>query len=105
MTPRFDLDLLPLPDAIALLRNLIGPALSNPDVARRWLDTERACLVAIARHPAGHGWPAHTVQLSTILYRYLDGGHFADALIIHGHARDAARQDGDPAGQAQALTG
>src|SRR4051794_25083411 len=81
------------------------PALSDPDLARTWLDTERACLLAIARHTAGHGWPAPTVKLSTILFRYLDSGHFTDALTIHGHARDAARESGDPAGQAQALTG
>jgi tetratricopeptide (TPR) repeat protein/transcriptional regulator with XRE-family HTH domain len=81
------------------------PDLADSESARQWLDTERPCLIAAAGHTAVHGLAAHTVRLSTILYRYLDGGHFHDALTIHGHARDAAQQAGDPAGQAHALIG
>jgi tetratricopeptide (TPR) repeat protein len=79
--------------------------LADPETARRWLDAERPCLVAVAARTAANGWPVHTVRLSTLLFRYLDGGHHADALTIHGHAHDAARQVGDRAGQAQALLG
>jgi tetratricopeptide (TPR) repeat protein len=81
-----------------------APALSDPDAARGWLDTERPTLVAIAAHAATHGWPSHTTRLSSTLFRYLGGGYNADALIIHGHARDAARHTDDPAGHAHALT-
>ncbi|HEU5474698.1 MAG TPA: tetratricopeptide repeat protein [Actinophytocola sp.] len=80
------------------------PDLTEPDTARTWLDTERPTLVAVAAHTATHGWPTHTTRLSTTLFRYLDGGHFADALAIHGHARHAADHTNDPTGQARALT-
>jgi tetratricopeptide (TPR) repeat protein len=80
-------------------------ALTSPEAARGWLDAERPCLVAAVGHAATHGWPAHAVRLSTTLFRYLDGGHSTDALTIHGHARHAAQQAGDQAGEAQALLG
>jgi tetratricopeptide (TPR) repeat protein len=79
------------------------PALTDPDTARVWLDTERPCLVAVAAHSSSHGWPGHTTRLSSTLYRYLDGGHSSDALTIHGHALHASRQAGDLAGQGDAL--
>jgi tetratricopeptide (TPR) repeat protein len=80
------------------------PALSDPETARAWLDTERPTLVAIAAHTATHGWSTHTIRLSTTLFRYLDGGHHADALAVHGHALAAAHDSGDQTGQAHALT-
>jgi len=80
------------------------PDLTDPDIARGWLDTERPALVAVAAHTASHGWPTHTIRLSRTLYRYLDGGHNTDALTVHGHAYHAARHSGDPTGQAHAQT-
>jgi tetratricopeptide (TPR) repeat protein len=80
------------------------PALTDPDTARAWLDAERPTLVAVAAHTAAHGWPTHTTRLSVTLFRYLDGGHYTDALTVHGHAHQAARDTGDRAGQAHALT-
>ncbi|HWO60826.1 MAG TPA: tetratricopeptide repeat protein [Umezawaea sp.] len=80
------------------------PPLTDPDAARDWLDTERPILVAVAAHTANHGWPTHTTRLSATLFRYFTGGHFADAVAIHGHARDAARVIDDPTAQAAALT-
>jgi tetratricopeptide (TPR) repeat protein len=80
------------------------PALVDPDTALTWLDTERPTLIAVAAHTATHGWPTHTIRLSSTLYRYLNGGYFTDALTIHGHARHAARHTGDPTGQAHTLT-
>ncbi|MEO3923373.1 tetratricopeptide repeat protein [Micromonosporaceae bacterium B7E4] len=77
----------------------------RPETARRWLDAERRNLVLVAGYMAEHGWPGHTVRLAGTLHRYLDGGHYADALTIHGHARDAARRSADPAGEARALLG
>jgi tetratricopeptide (TPR) repeat protein len=80
------------------------PALTGPDSALAWLETERPSLVAVAVHTATHGWPSHTTRLSTVLFRYLAGGHLTDALTVHGHARDAAGHDGDSTGRAHALT-
>lgn len=65
-----------------------------------WLDTELPNLVAIAAYTATEGWPSYTIRLSRCLFRYLDGGHLADAMIIHGHAAQLAE---DVAGQAHAL--
>lgn len=80
------------------------PALSDPDAALTWLDTERPTLIEVAAHTATHGWPTHTIRLSSTLFRYLNGGYFHDALIIHGHARRAADRAGDPIGLAHTLT-
>ncbi|MDQ2875148.1 MAG: tetratricopeptide repeat protein [Actinomycetota bacterium] len=81
-----------------------SPPVSTPDSALRWLDAERANLVAIARHAAHHGWPGHATRLGVILFRYLDdGGHHLDALIIYTQALEAARQAGDRMAQAHML--
>jgi tetratricopeptide (TPR) repeat protein len=81
------------------------PALDDPATALAWLDTERPTLVAVAAHTAAHGWTAHTTRLSTTLFRYLSCDHPTEALAIHGHARDAARQADDPDAEAHALIG
>jgi tetratricopeptide (TPR) repeat protein/transcriptional regulator with XRE-family HTH domain len=81
------------------------PEFDHPAGARAWLDTERANLVATAAHAAVYGWPGHATRLAATLFRYLDaGGHFAHAVIIHGHARSAAAHLADRAAQADALT-
>jgi tetratricopeptide (TPR) repeat protein/DNA-binding SARP family transcriptional activator len=80
------------------------PKLRDADGARTWLDTERPMLVAIAAHTATHGWQAHTIQLSALLFRYLDGGHYSDAIAIHSDARRAALDTGDDVAEARALT-
>jgi len=82
-----------------------APVLTDPDTARRWLEAERSCLVAIAVSTASHGWPQHAVRLSSLLFSYLDRGHHGEALVIHSRAHDAARQAGDRPGQALALNG
>jgi len=75
-----------------------------PAAARDWLDAERASLVAVTAHAAGHGWPGRAVTLAGILSRYLRvDGHSPDAQAVFADALQAARQTGDPAGQAQAL--
>jgi tetratricopeptide (TPR) repeat protein len=82
-----------------------GPAVADPADARAWLDAERATLVAVAVHTASHGWPGHATRLAGILFRYLDtGGHYPEAIVIHTHARHAARDIGDSAAEATALT-
>ncbi|MDT5039436.1 MAG: hypothetical protein QOE51_421 [Actinoplanes sp.] len=80
-----------------------APDLTAPPAALAWLDAERVTLVAVAGHTAAYGWPTHTDRLARTLFRYLEGGHLADAVTVHGHAHRAARDSGDPAGQAHAL--
>ncbi|MBX7266491.1 tetratricopeptide repeat protein [Micromonospora sp. Llam7] len=82
-----------------------SPELTEPHTAKRWLNTERSTLAAVARYTAAHGWPSHAIRLSVLLYRYLDCGHYADGLVVHQHALRAARQAGDLVGQAHALAG
>ena len=80
------------------------PPLADPGEARRWLDTERGTLVALMVHTANHGWSGHATRLAATLFRYLDGGgHNPEALVIHSHARTAARHAGDRAAEATAL--
>jgi len=82
-----------------------APELATTAQARDWLDVERPALVAVVRHTAAQGSPGHATRLAATLYRYLEtGGHYADALTIHGHAGDAARLLGDRAAEAMALT-
>jgi DNA-binding SARP family transcriptional activator/Flp pilus assembly protein TadD len=81
-----------------------APQVASPAEARAWLDAERATIIAVAVHAARDA-PGYTTRLSATLYRYLEtGGHHADAMIIHGHARQAARLIGDRAAEATALT-
>jgi tetratricopeptide (TPR) repeat protein len=78
--------------------------LSEPGAARAWLDTERANLVALTVFAAQHGWPAHAGKLAGTVWRYLyAGAHHVEALTIHTHALEAARQQGDRAGEAAAI--
>ncbi|HEY0934554.1 MAG TPA: BTAD domain-containing putative transcriptional regulator [Trebonia sp.] len=81
------------------------PPVASPDQAREWLDAERATLVVLAAETATRGAPGHATRLTAILYRYLEtGGHYAEAVTVHGHALDAARLLGDRAAEATALT-
>jgi tetratricopeptide (TPR) repeat protein len=78
--------------------------LTDEQAALAWLDVERPSLIAVAGYTAEEGWSDHAILLSAILFRYLDSGaHFTDALIVHGHARRAARDVGDRTGEANAL--
>ena len=81
------------------------PDLSDPDTARAWLDGERSTLVVVAGYAAARDLPAYAVRLSVILFRYLDGGHYADGETLHTHAIHAARRAGDRSGEAQATLG
>jgi DNA-binding SARP family transcriptional activator/Tfp pilus assembly protein PilF len=80
------------------------PSLADPAAARQWLDRERAAMIALIRHTAGHGWRSQAAQLAVTLFRYLDyGGHWSEGAIIHELASRAARQAGDHAAEAEAL--
>jgi DNA-binding SARP family transcriptional activator/tetratricopeptide (TPR) repeat protein len=80
------------------------PPVTSPAAALAWLDAQRSTLVAVAAHAADHGWPGHAIGLAATIFRYLDVGHFADAAIVHSHARRAAAQAGDRTAEAAALT-
>ncbi|HMH92665.1 MAG TPA: tetratricopeptide repeat protein, partial [Streptosporangiaceae bacterium] len=80
------------------------PPLAGPAAAQAWLDAERAVLAVVTGYAAARGWPGHATRLAATVHRYLDtGGHYPDAVTIHGHARRAARQAGDRAAEATAL--
>jgi tetratricopeptide (TPR) repeat protein len=81
-----------------------APPVADANTAMRWLDRERACLVAMVTRAAREGWTAHATQLSATLPRYLEaGGHYPEALIIQTQVRDAASRAGDRAAQAAAV--
>jgi DNA-binding SARP family transcriptional activator/Tfp pilus assembly protein PilF len=81
------------------------PSVADPTAAQAWLDAERANLVAAGAYAADHDWTAHSIRLARVLARYLDtAGHYAHAVTLHTHARNASRRIGDHAGEAQALT-
>jgi tetratricopeptide (TPR) repeat protein/DNA-binding XRE family transcriptional regulator len=93
------------PDALAWPAPHMGPPVTSPDAALAWLDEQRACLVAAIAYAAGHGWAWHATRLAATLYRYLDAsGHVPEADVVHGHALRAARELGDPAEEARALS-
>jgi DNA-binding SARP family transcriptional activator/Flp pilus assembly protein TadD len=80
------------------------PPVTHPALAQEWLDRERAVLIAVAAHAAGHGWPGHATRMALTLFRYLDtGGHYQDIVTVCSSALDAARLAGDRAGEASAL--
>jgi DNA-binding SARP family transcriptional activator/Flp pilus assembly protein TadD len=76
----------------------------DPMAAQVWLDEERANLAAAVAYAAAHDHPAHAVRLTVTLLRYLEGGgHVAEAVAMHTHARAAAQLTGDTAAEAQLL--
>jgi tetratricopeptide (TPR) repeat protein len=80
------------------------PPVTEPALARAWLDAERANLIAAAGYAVDHGWPAHTRDQEATLWRYLiTSAHYAEAVALHGHALRAAREQGDRAGAGVAL--
>ncbi|MFI6317122.1 tetratricopeptide repeat protein [Nonomuraea sp. NPDC050556] len=86
----------------------LRPRLPEPDEppftdraeAEAWLATERDNLV----RAASSGLPAHAVQLSPTLHRYLaEHTHHTDARTLHDAALRAARKLGDAVGEGRAL--
>ena len=81
-----------------------APPVTEPAPARAWLDAERANLVAVTAHAAGHGWPAHATGLAATVFRYLAAGRYCqEAIIIYTHAGAAGRRTGDRAAEATTL--
>jgi len=80
-----------------------SPHVASPASARAWLDTERANLVSAVAYCAGNGRPGYATRLAATLFRYLDDGHYSDAIVVHSHARLAAQRMDDRAAEAIAL--
>ncbi|MGP4101644.1 ATP-binding protein [Nonomuraea sp. KM90] len=81
---------------------------SMPDVpsAETWLDAELANLLALARHAAADGFPAHIRHLSATLHRCLRvRGRYAEGAALQTQALSAARATGDRPGEMEALLG
>jgi tetratricopeptide (TPR) repeat protein len=82
-----------------------GPPLTDPAAARGWLDAERATLVAVTGYTAGNGWPRHAARLDATLFNYLHScDYYPEATAIHRYACQTARQTGDRAAEAAALS-
>jgi hypothetical protein len=69
-----------------------GPAVAGQDAARAWLNAERASLVAATIYGAANGSPERASQLAATLFRYMESGGFPEAMVLHGHGPEAARQ-------------
>jgi tetratricopeptide (TPR) repeat protein/DNA-binding XRE family transcriptional regulator len=80
------------------------PEFADRASARAWLGTELATLTAVSAHAAGHGWPGFAGDLATTMYRHLYNSYPAEGLTIHTYALNAARDSGDRAAEASALT-
>ncbi len=80
-----------------------APSFPDAETALSWLDNGWGRLLAATTHAATAGWSRHAIRLAAMLYRYLIvGAHHGDALIVHGHAVDAAEAIRDRAGLATA---
>lgn len=78
---------------------------SATDTAVRWLDAERPNLTAACAHAAKQGWPDHAVRIAAAMWRYLNrGGHYAEAIVIHTYALEAAQLTADAETEANALS-
>jgi tetratricopeptide (TPR) repeat protein len=81
------------------------PPLAEVAAARTWLEAERANLIAVVAYAADYGWPGHAIQLAATVFRYLDlAGHYPEAVSITAHGRRAAKDSGDLAAEARALS-
>jgi tetratricopeptide (TPR) repeat protein len=98
-------------DLISPHDSLRRPRIAPPDIAapadaasaRRWLDAEKANLLAVVAFASREGWPRHAIELAATIGGYLyDGSHYDDAIAMHGNALHAALSIADRAGEALA---
>lgn len=76
-----------------------APGFNGYDAAFRWLDAERANLLATSQH-AG---PDYVIKMSHTIWRYLStGGYHEDAFALHTRALHAAQAVGDLGAEANA---
>src|SRR5262249_31061682 len=102
---RITIEMTPIPSLPAGRRPEFVPPLSAPGQAAAWLEAERANLHAAAGYAAACGRSQHAVAIPAAVADFLDArGHWDQAAALHQTALTAARQAGDLAGQARALT-
>jgi tetratricopeptide (TPR) repeat protein/transcriptional regulator with XRE-family HTH domain len=102
---RITIQMTPIPPLPAARQPDFVPQLSTPGQAAAWLEAERANLHAAAGYAAAHGRSQHAIAIPAAIADFLDArGHWDQAAAVHETAHTAARQAGDRAGQAGALT-
>jgi tetratricopeptide (TPR) repeat protein len=83
-------DEIPAPEPLATAT----PSIRTSEQALSWLDSERSNLVAMSTYAATHGDRGHCVDLSRLLFWYLDiYAHYPEALAVHGNAVRASETD------------
>jgi tetratricopeptide (TPR) repeat protein/DNA-binding SARP family transcriptional activator len=91
--------------AVAPPSSATAPEFGTAALARSWLDTELANLLAVAHYAADHGEPEHTIHQSGELSHYLRNcGKYHEAYALHQRAYEIATATGDIRGELAALT-
>jgi class 3 adenylate cyclase/tetratricopeptide (TPR) repeat protein/DNA-binding XRE family transcriptional regulator len=81
-----------------------APGLSTHAQAAAWLEAERANLHAAAESAVGYGLPQHAIAISAVMSGFLRAKGYRDqSAALHQIALTAARQAGDPLGEADTL--
>jgi tetratricopeptide (TPR) repeat protein len=93
-----------------LRRPRVGPpAIAAPKdagPARRWLNAEKANLLAAVGFAARQGWPQHAIGLAATIGGYLnDGAHYDHAIAMYRESLHAALSIADSAAEALAWHG
>ncbi|MFF3448769.1 BTAD domain-containing putative transcriptional regulator [Streptomyces sp. NPDC002667] len=106
---RADVLLTPHPRPVTLPSPQPGSApveLMDHQQSQEWFDGELPVLVAALHRAAADGFDTHTHRLASALTTYLDRhGHWRVLTAVQTAALDAARRQGDTAGQADAHRG
>jgi len=94
------------PAGRALRPEVPPPDLPLPDLGEplAWLETERSNLVAAVIAAAADGRAEAATRMAAVLSRYLHGRYNGTAVLVHEAAARVAREAGDEAGYAGALT-
>lgn len=88
----------------AVISDSAAAQVAEPEQAQAWLDDQRETLIKVIDYCAGHDWPEQSVQLASVLFRYLEsGGHYSDIVSVYGNAARTAQRSGDYSAQAEAL--
>ncbi|WP_052685271.1 AfsR/SARP family transcriptional regulator [Lentzea aerocolonigenes] len=82
----------------------LTPHLAGYQQAMAWLETERLNLAEVVATATAHGLPGHAWRIPQALHRFYNiRGYTHDWLATHSVALEAARADGNPAGQVETL--
>ena len=80
------------------------PIIVDYTSATRWLERERANLMAVAAFAAGHGYSSFICDLSIILRPYLyTRAYYDDAIVLHNQALEAGKATDNRSMQGHAL--